>query len=98
MEIFLANFLETKRLSLMNSGDLLNMCHCKDYMHKAGDHQKKNFTTKSWETLELSCSGYSVTFYRDPHYSLEIIAWFQGNLPRKSPLEFISSNKIFSCS
>ena len=32
MEIFLANFLETKRLSLMNSGDLLNMCHCKDYL------------------------------------------------------------------
>ena len=46
MEIFSANFLETKRLSLMNSGDLYKMLHCKHYMIKMTLGEDPNVTVQ----------------------------------------------------
>ena len=51
MEIFLANFLETKRLSLMNSGDLYKMLHCMDYMHPSASRGMGMGVIKTWSSF-----------------------------------------------
>ena len=57
MEIFSANFLETKRLSLMNSGDLYKMLHCKHYMR---DRHRIRVHTHEWSYECNICLGRDV--------------------------------------
>ena len=70
MEIFSANFLETNRFSLMNSGDLYKMLHCKDYMEifSANFLETKRLSLMNSGDLYkmLHCKHYMMILARTP--------------------------------